>query len=394
MMKNSTLQVYNPIDLSFDHGDGVYLYTEDGTRYLDFTSGIGVTCLGHSHPALVSALKEQAGKLWHCSNLFKIKGQESVAKKITDHSFAEKVFFCNSGAEAIEAGIKALRRYFFVNGKKNKKNIICVKNAFHGRTYAAISASGQSRMLEGFLPALNGFEQVEFNNIDAIKKKIDNNTAGILIETIQGEGGITPANKKYLRDLNDIAKEKDLLLFFDEVQCGVGRTGKFLAVEWVKSLKPNIVSIAKGIGGGFPVGALLLDKKVSKTMTPGSHGSTFGGNPLGMAVADVVLNYVLKEDFLDHIRYVGYNLREKLKEKIVAKYPDLVTGVRGVGLMVGLVAKENNEKLIRLMRKQRLLTVKAGMNVIRMLPPLTLEMKHVDEAIEKIDKAFSEFNHG
>ncbi|MDC3176358.1 aspartate aminotransferase family protein [Alphaproteobacteria bacterium] len=394
MIKNSTLQVYNPIDLSFDHGDGVYLYTEDGTRYLDFTSGIGVTCLGHSHPALVSALKEQAGKLWHCSNLFKIKGQESVAKKITDHSFAEKVFFCNSGAEAIEAGIKALRRYFFVNGKKNKKNIICVKNAFHGRTYAAISASGQSRMLEGFLPALNGFEQVEFNNIDAIKKKIDNNTAGILIETIQGEGGITPANKKYLRDLNDIAKEKDLLLFFDEVQCGVGRTGKFLAVEWVKSLKPNIVSIAKGIGGGFPVGALLLDKKVSKTMTPGSHGSTFGGNPLGMAVADVVLNYVLKEDFLDHIRYVGYNLREKLKEKIVAKYPDLVTGVRGVGLMVGLVAKENNEKLIRLMRKQRLLTVKAGMNVIRMLPPLTLEMKHVNEAIEKIDKAFSEFNHG
>ena len=394
MIKNSTLQVYNPIDLSFDHGDGVYLYTEDGTRYLDFTSGIGVTCLGHSHPALVSALKEQAGKLWHCSNLFKIKGQESVAKKITDHSFAEKVFFCNSGAEAIEAGIKALRRYFFVNGKKNKKNIICVKNAFHGRTYAAISASGQSRMLEGFLPALNGFEQVEFNNIDAIKKKIDNNTAGILIETIQGEGGITPANKKYLRDLNDIAKEKDLLLFFDEVQCGVGRTGKFLAVEWVKTLKPNIVSIAKGIGGGFPVGALLLDKKVSKTMTPGSHGSTFGGNPLGMAVADVVLNYVLKEDFLDHIRYVGYNLREKLKEKIVAKYPDLVTGVRGVGLMVGLVAKENNEKLIRLMRKQRLLTVKAGMNVIRMLPPLTLEMKHVNEAIEKIDKAFSEFNHG
>ena len=394
MMKNSTLQVYNPIDLSFDHGDGVYLYTEDGTRYLDFTSGIGVTCLGHSHPALVSALKEQAGKLWHCSNLFKIKGQESVAKKITDHSFAEKVFFCNSGAEAIEAGIKALRRYFFVNGKKNKKNIICVKNAFHGRTYAAISASGQSRMLEGFLPALNGFEQVEFNNIDAIKKKIDNKTAGILIETIQGEGGITPANKKYLRDLNDIAKEKDLLLFFDEVQCGVGRTGKFLAVEWVKSLKPNIVSIAKGIGGGFPVGALLLDKKVSKTMTPGSHGSTFGGNPLGMAVADVVLNYVLKEDFLDHIRYVGYNLREKLKEKIVAKYPGLVTSVRGVGLMVGLVAKENNEKLIRLMRKQRLLTVKAGMNVIRMLPPLTLEMKHVDEAIEKIDKAFSEFNHG
>ena len=391
MNKNSTLEVYNPVDLSFDHGDGVYLYTDDGTRYLDFTSGIGVTCLGHSHPALVSALKEQAGKLWHCSNLYKIKGQESVAKKITDHSFAEKVFFCNSGAEAVEAGIKALRRYFFVNGKKNKNNIICVKNAFHGRTYAAISASGQSRMLEGFLPALNGFEQVEFNSIGAIEKKIDSNTAGILLETVQGEGGITPADKKYLRDLNDLAKKQDLLLFFDEVQCGVGRTGKFLAVEWVKDLRPNIVSIAKGIGGGFPVGALLLDRKVSKSMTPGTHGSTFGGNPLGMAVADAVLNYVVKEDFLDHVRFVGYNLRKKLKEDIVTKYPSLVTGVRGVGLMIGLVAKEKNEILIDLLRKHRLLTVKAGMNVIRMLPPLTLELKHVDEAIEKIDRAFSEF---
>ena len=391
MNKNSTLEVYNPVDLSFDHGDGVYLYTDDGTRYLDFTSGIGVTCLGHSHPALVSALKEQAGKLWHCSNLFKIKGQESVAKKITDHSFAEKVFFCNSGAEAVEAGIKALRRYFFVKGKKNKKNIICVKNAFHGRTYAAISASGQSRMLEGFLPALKGFDQVDFNSIEAIEKKIDSNTAGILLETVQGEGGITPADKKYLKELNDLAKKQDLLLFFDEVQCGVGRTGKFLAVEWVKNLRPNIVSIAKGIGGGFPVGALLLDKKVSKSMTPGSHGSTFGGNPLGMAVADAVLNYVVKEDFLDHVRFVGYNLRKKLKEDIVAKYPDLVTGVRGLGLMIGLIAKEKNEILIDLLRKHRLLTVKAGMNVIRMLPPLTLELKHVDEAIEKIDRAFSEF---
>lgn len=390
-MKKGILQVYNPIDLSFDHGDGVYLYTEDGTRYLDFTSGIGVTCLGHSHPALVSALREQAGKLWHCSNLFKIKGQETVAKKIVDNSFASTVFFCNSGAEAVEAGIKAMRRYFYVNGKKNKTKIICVRNAFHGRTYAAISAAGQDKMLEGFEPGLSGFVHVDFNDIDQVKNQIDENTAGILIETVQGEGGINPAEKSYLIELNQIAKDNDLLLFFDEVQCGVGRTGKFLAVEWVKNLNPNIVSIAKGIGGGFPIGALLLDSKVSRVMTPGSHGSTFGGNPLGMAVADVVLNHVLKEDFLDQIRFIGYELRRKLSEDIVKKYPKIVSGVRGLGLMIGLEAIEKNTLIIDALRSERILTVRAGSNVVRILPPLILEMKHVDEAIQKIDKALSKF---
>ena len=386
MRQEGILQVYNSIDLSFDHGDGVYLYTEDGTRYLDFTSGIGVTCLGHSHPGLVSAIRDQAGKLWHCSNLFKIKGQEIVAKKIVDNSFATSVFFCNSGAEAVEAGIKAIRRYFYL--KKSKKyKIICVNNAFHGRTFATISAAGQEKLLDGFAPHLEGFEHVDFNNLDAIKEKVDDNTAGILIETVQGEGGITPAKKDYLKDLGKFAKENDLLLFFDEVQCGVGRTGKFLAVDWVKNLEPNIVSIAKGIGGGFPLGALLLDTKVSKCMTKGSHGSTFGGNPLGMAVADVVLNNVLKEDFLDHVREVGFNLRKSLMENIVKKYPKLVSGVRGIGLMIGLEAVVDNAILIKALRNERLLTVKAGFNVIRMLPPLILEMKHVDEAIQKIDKA-------
>ena len=388
MKKEGVLPVYNSVDLYFDHGDGVYLYTEDGTRYLDFTSGIGVTCLGHSHPALVSALREQAGKLWHCSNLFKIKGQETVAKKIVDHSFASNVFFCNSGAEAVEAGIKAVRKYFYLN-KKNKYKIICVNNAFHGRTLGTISAAGQDKLLEGFDPRLDGFEHVDFNDLEAIEKKIDKQTAAILIETVQGEGGVNPATKEYLLGLKDLAKKNDLLLFFDEVQCGVGRTGKFLATDWVKNLEPNLVSIAKGIGGGFPLGALLLDKKVSKTMTPGSHGSTYGGNPLGMAVADVVLNHVLREDFLDHVRFIGYNLRKKLKESIVKKYTKLVSGVRGIGLMIGLEAIEDNGVLINAMREQRLLTVKAGQNVVRILPPLILEMKHVDEAIEKIDKAFS-----
>mgnify|MGYP001310536625 FL=1 len=388
MKKEGVLPVYNSVDLYFDHGDGVYLYTEDGTRYLDFTSGIGVTCLGHSHPALVSALREQAGKLWHCSNLFKIKGQETVAKKIVDHSFASNVFFCNSGAEAVEAGIKAVRKYFYLN-KKNKYKIICVNNAFHGRTLGAISAAGQDKLLEGFDPRLDGFEHVDFNNLEAIEKKIDKQTAAILIETVQGEGGVNPATKEYLLGLKDLAKKNDLLLFFDEVQCGIGRTGKFLATDWVKNLEPNLVSIAKGVGGGFPLGALLLDKKVSKTMTPGSHGSTYGGNPLGMAVADVVLNHVLREDFLDHVRFIGYNLRKKLKESIVKKYTKLVSGVRGIGLMIGLEAIEDNGVLINAMREQRLLTVKAGQNIVRILPPLILEMKHVDEAIEKIDKAFS-----
>ena len=386
MKQEGILEVYNSIDLSFDHGDGVYLYTEDGTRYLDFTSGIGVTCLGHSHPALVSAIREQAGKLWHCSNLFKIRGQEIVAKKIVDNSFASSVFFCNSGAEAVEAGIKAIRRHFYLKKSKRYK-IICVNNAFHGRTLATISAAGQEKLLEGFAPHLGGFEHVDFNNIEAIKNKVDDTTAGILIETVQGEGGITPAKKDYLKDLSVFAKENDLLLFFDEVQCGVGRTGKFLAVDWVKKLEPNIVSIAKGIGGGFPLGALLLDAKVSKSMTKGSHGSTFGGNPLGMAVAEVVLNNVIKEDFLDHVREVGFNLRKSLMENIVKKYPKLVCGVRGIGLMIGLEAVVDNTILIQAIRNERLLTVKAGFNVIRMLPPLILEMKHVDEAVQKIDKA-------
>ena len=385
----SVLGVYNPLDLEFDHGDGVYLYTADGTRYLDFTSGIGVNSLGHSHPALVSVLKEQGEKIWHCSNLFKISGQEIVAKKIVKNSFASSVFFCNSGAEAVEAGIKVIRK-FFSSRKSNKYKIICAKDSFHGRTIGTISASGQSKLVDGFEPVLQGFKQVEFNNLQKIVENIDDHTAGIMIETIQGEGGVNPATKDYLKGLNKIAKENNLLLFFDEVQCGVGRTGKFLALEWVKELKPNIVALAKGIGGGFPIGALLLDEKTTKIMKPGSHGSTFGGNPLGMAVANVVLNYILKKDFLDHVKETGYNLREMLKKEIVAKYPKLVSGVRGIGLMVGLEGEEKNEILIKALNKHRLLTVKAGKNVIRMLPPLILEMKHVEEAIKKIDKAFSE----
>ena len=386
----SILGVYNPLSIDVDHGDGVYIYAKDGTRYLDFTSGIGVTSLGHSHPSLISALKNQADKIWHCSNLFKIENQQKVADKITQNSFAKSVFFCNSGTEAVEAGVKVIRKYYNNIGSKKYK-IICANNSFHGRTYAAISASGKTKLTEGFEPVLSGFVQVDYNNTKQVSKAIDDKTAAIMIETVQGEGGITPAKKDYLRDLQKIANDNDILLFFDEVQCGIGRTGKFLATEWVKELNPNLVAVAKGIGGGFPIGALLLDKKTTKTMSLGSHGSTFGGNPLGMAVANEVLNFVTNEDFLDHVREIGYNLRKLLKEKIVSKFPKLVSGVRGIGLMVGLEAIEKNEILLNSMIKEKILAVKAGQNVIRMLPPLILEMKHVDEAINKIEKAFSNF---
>ena len=383
----SVLGVYNPLNIELDHGDGVYLYSTDGTRYLDFTSGIGVTSLGHSHPSLVNALKTQGEKIWHCSNLFKITGQEMAAKKIVKNSFASNVFFCNSGAEAVEAGVKVVRKYF--NSQNlSKYKIICAKNSFHGRTYAAISSSGKSKLTEGFEPILGGFQQVEFNDIDDLKKKIDNETAAIMIETVQGEGGIVPATKLYLREIQKLAKKNELLLFFDEVQCGVGRTGKFLATEWVKELKPNIVSIAKGIGGGFPLGALLLDKKTSKVMTRGTHGSTFGGNPLGMAVANEVLNHVLDEDFLDNIREVGYNMRQLIKSELVNRFPNIISGVRGIGLMIGIECVMNNELLIKSLINEKLLTVRAGQNIIRILPPLILEMKHVDEAISKMTKAF------
>ena len=386
----SILGVYNPLSIDVDHGDGVYIYAKDGTRYLDFTSGIGVTSLGHSHPSLISALKNQADKIWHCSNLFKIENQQKVADKITRNSFAKSVFFCNSGTEAVEAGVKVIRKYYNNIGSKKYK-IICANNSFHGRTYAAISASGKTKLTEGFEPILSGFVQVDYNNGKQVSKAIDDKTAAIMIETVQGEGGITPAKKEYLRDLQKIANDNDILLFFDEVQCGIGRTGKFLATECVKELDPNLVAVAKGIGGGFPIGALLLDKKTTKTMSLGSHGSTFGGNPLGMAVANEVLNFVTDEDFLDHVREIGYNLRKLLKEKIVSKFPKLVSGVRGIGLMVGLEAIEKNEILLNAMIKEKILAVKAGQNVIRMLPPLILEMKHVDEAINKIEKAFSNF---
>ena len=383
----SILKVYNPIDIKVDHGDGVYLYDTDGTRFLDFTSGIGVNCLGHSHPSLVNALKSQAEKIWHCSNLFKVSGQETVADKLVNNSFASNVFFCNSGSEATETSIKVARKFFYEKGFNSKNRIITFEGAFHGRTIASLFAAKNPDHTRGFGPDVEGFDQVPFGDHEALEKAINKDTAAIMVETILGEGGIRVIPEDCLKGLRKLCDERGILLILDEVQCGLGRTGKLFAFEWAK-IKPDIVPIAKGIGGGFPLGACLMNKKTASTMSPGSHGSTFGGNPLAMSIATVVLDYILNEDFLKNVVKVGNYLKTRLEEEVIKKYPTLVSGIRGKGLMLGIESKIKNEVLIKEMINYKLLTVKASQNVIRILPPLILEEKHVDEAIIKINKAF------
>ena len=384
----SVLKVYNPIDLEIDHGDGVYVYSEDGTRYLDFTSGIGVLSLGYSHPALVAALKDQAEKIWHCSNLFKINKQRIVAEKIAKNSFANSIFFCNSGAEATETSIKVARKFHHDLGFKNKNKIITFQGAFHGRTLASLYAANNESHIKGFGPKVDGFINVPFGDHEALHNVIDDSVAAIMVETILGEGGIKVIPKECLLGLRKLCDERNILLILDEVQCGVGRTGNFFAFEWSK-IEPDIVPIAKGIGGGFPLGACLLNKKVSKCMTVGTHGSTFGGNPLAMSVANVVLDHILKKDFLEHVQKVGDYLKTKLEEEILKSFPSLIEEVRGKGLMLGIKPKISNEIIIEQMRKEKILSVKASDNIIRLLPPLILQNSHVDEAIEKIKKALS-----
>ena len=383
----SVLKVYNPIDIEVDHGDGVYLYASDGTRFLDFTSGIGVNCLGHSHPSLVNALKSQGEKIWHCSNLFKVVGQETVADKLVENSFASDVFFCNSGSEATETSIKVARKFFYEKGYTSKNRIITFEGAFHGRTLASLFAAKNPDHTRGFGPDVEGFDQVPFGDHEALEKAINKDTAAIMVETIMGEGGIRVIPEDCLKGLRKLCDERDILLILDEVQCGLGRTGKFFAFEWAK-IKPDIVPIAKGIGGGFPLGACLMNKKTASSMTPGSHGSTFGGNPLAMSIATVVLDYILNKDFLKNVIKVGNYLKSRLDEEVIKKYPTLVSGIRGKGLMLGIESKIKNEILIKEMINHKLLTVKASQNIIRILPPLILEEKHVDEAILKINKAF------
>ena len=379
---------YNRKKISFLKGKGSFLYTASGTKYLDFVQGIAVNCLGHAHPKLIKTIQNQSKKLWHVSNAFKIPEGEKLAKKLCQKTFADFVMFQNSGAEATEVAIKAARRYFYSIGKPNKNRILCIQNSFHGRTIAAIFASGSKKMTEGFGPKVPGFDHFVFGNHKSMKKKITKNTAAIMIEPIMGEGGIKVIPDWCLRELRKLCNKKKILLIVDEVQTGISRSANFLAFESSK-IKPDIVPIAKGIGGGFPIGAVLMNKKVAKGMTPGSHGSTFGGNPLAMTVGNTVVDIVSSKKFLNNVKnlskYFFLNLNNLKK-----KYPNIIKEIRGRGFLIGIQLYGNQTKFIKKLMDNKLLTIRAAENVVRVLPPLNVKKSEIDLAIKVIDKVCRE----
>ena len=385
----SILPTYSRADLAFVRGEGSYLFAEDGRRYLDFGAGIAVNALGHAHPKLVNALTEQAGKLWHTSNLYRVPGQESLSRRLVEATFADTVFFTNSGVEAIECAIKMARRYHYAKGEPQRFHIITFEGAFHGRTLAAIAAGGQAKYLEGFGPKVEGFDQVPFDDLKALEAAITPATAALLIEPVQGEGGLRPATREYLTGLRRICDERGLLLIFDEVQTGVGRTGKLFAHEWA-GVTPDIMAIAKGIGGGFPMGACLATERAASGMTPGSHASTFGGNPLAMAVGNAVLDVVLAPGFLEHVQHIANYARQQLAG-LLAEHPSVFEDVRGEGLMLGLKMKVTNTTFIDALRAHGMLAVAAGDNVVRLLPPLIIEEEHVREALSLLSATARDF---
>ncbi|WP_182417646.1 aspartate aminotransferase family protein [Bartonella sp. HY038] len=375
------------INLRFERGEGPWLYTQEGDRYLDFTSGVAVNVLGHNHPHLVETMKRQIEKVWHLSNLFENPLQEKLAQRLCDASFAEKVFFANSGAEAIECAIKTARRYHYVSGNPERYRIITFEGAFHGRTLATLAAGGQEKYLEGFGPKAQGFDQVPFGDNDALKAAINHETAAILIEPVQGEGGVRPVPNETMQMLRALCDEHGLMLIFDEVQCGIGRTGKLFAYEWT-GVTPDIMAIAKGIGGGFPVGACLATSEAAKGMTAGSHGSTFGGNPLAMAAGNAVLDIILSPGFLDHVNLMANELKQGLVA-IIDTYPHIVDDVRGKGLLTGLHCVIPNTDLIAALRQEKLLTVGAGGNIVRFLPPLNVTAEEIRDALQRVEAALN-----
>tara|TARA_Y100001970_G_scaffold158276_1_gene193588 strand:+ start:58 stop:1233 length:1176 start_codon:yes stop_codon:yes gene_type:complete len=389
MSKNSTyiMPTYGDRNLEFKKGQGCYLTSIDNNKYLDFGSGIAVNSLGHCHPRLVKALQSQSSKLWHISNLYYNSIQEEYAKLLCLNSFAEKIFFTNSGVESIEAGIKVIKSYHHYHNNVDQKNIITFEGAFHGRTFAALSAQQNEKYSKGFEPLLSGFIKIPFNDIDAVKKNINKNTAAIMIEPIQGEGGIRPANLKFLHDIKKICEENNLLFFLDEVQSGFGRSGKLFAHEWA-NFEPDIVATAKGIGSGFPMGACLATNKASIGMTKGVHGSTYAGNPLAMSVGIEVIKIILEEGFLENVIKQSNYLWNGLKS-IEAKYEG-VTEIRGAGLLLGIQTKMNNEKISNKLIQNKLLCVPAADNIIRLAPPLIVSKKEIDKALQIIDLTFKE----
>ena len=384
-MTSPLLPTYARAELSFEKGEGAWLYGRDGERYLDFGAGIAVNALGHAHPHLVQALTEQATKVWHTSNLFQIPEGERLAKRLVENTFADVVFFSNSGAEANEAAIKMARKHHAANGHPERFRIVTFEGAFHGRTLATIAAGGQAKYLEGFGPKVEGFDQVPVEDIEALKAVIGPETAAIMIEPIQGEGGVRTVSNAFLRELRSLCDKHGLLLIFDEIQTGVGRTGKLFAYEWT-GVTPDIMSVAKGIGGGFPMGACLATSEAARGMTVGTHGTTFGGNPLAMAVGNAVLDVILEPGFLKEVERKGLLLKQRLAE-LKDRHPSVIGDVRGQGLMMGLRIVPPNTEFIAAARAQKLLVIGAGDNVARLLPPLIIGDAEISDAVNRIDAA-------
>ena len=375
---------YNRKKISFKYGKGSYLFSTNKKKYLDFVQGIAVNSLGHAHPKLVETIRNQSQKLWHVSNAFQIPEGEKLAQKLCKKTFADYVIFQNSGAEATEASVKVARRYFYSIGKPNKNRILCIKNSFHGRTLAAIFASGSKKMTEGFGPKIAGFDHFKFGDHETLRNKINKNTAAIMVETIMGEGGIKVIPDWCLRELRNLCNKKKILLILDEVQCGIARSGDFFAFEKSK-IKPDIVPIAKGIGGGFPLGAVLMNRKVASGMTFGSHGSTFGGNPLAMSVGNTVMDIISNKKFLNNVKRQSKYFLKNLN-KLKHKYPNMIKEIRGKGLLIGIQLQNDPSKFIKKLMDNRLLTIRAAENVIRILPPLNVKKKEIDISLNIISK--------
>ena len=390
LANSALLPTFARLDLAFERGEGPWLYTASGERYLDFVSGIAVNVVGHAHPHLAAALKAQADKLWHTSNLFKIPEGERLASRLTSASFADTVFFTNSGAEALECAIKMARKYHAANGQPERYRLITFEGAFHGRTLATIAAGGQKKYLEGFGPKVEGFDQVLFADHAALQAAIGPETAGILIEPIQGEGGVRVVPSQCLRGLRDLCDQHGLLLIFDEVQTGIGRTGAFFSYER-SGIAPDIMALAKGIGGGFPMGACLATIEAGKGMVAGSHGSTFGGNPLAMAVGNAVLDLVLAEGFLQQVGLLSLIARQRLAE-IKDMYPNVIDAVRGEGLMLGIKTHVANSEVVSALLRQNMLAVGAGDNVVRLLPPLNIDEATLSEGLNRIERACADID--
>jgi len=383
-VSSALVQNYARIDVAFERGEGAYLYANDGRRFLDFASGIGVTSLGHAHPEVTKALKDQADKVWHVSNLYNIDPQTRLAERLVAHSFADRAFFCNSGAEAVEASFKMARIYHSTNEDTARYRVVTAANAFHGRTLATIAAGGQAKHLDGFGPRVDGFDQIALNDLKAAKAAVGPETAAIIVEPVQGEGGIHLADPDFLAGLRALCDEAGILLIYDEIQCGMGRTGKLWAHEW-SGVAPDIMTLAKALGNGFPIGAVLATEAVAETLVPGKHGTTFGGNPLATSVANAVLDEMLADGFLDHAERMGALLRKRLEGLIGNKR--VFSEVRGVGLMLGLQCTDSNLELMAALRDEGVLSVIADGNVLRLLPPLIIGEAEIDEACAAVERA-------